>query len=119
MSTQQKPHTGRADAQDILAKQVNLFLFDLKNEAVEHGFKADESWTLQLVTEAEMTSLKRYHHPVVSLRLQPEALLTVFQQVKNKLHQSFSKTDMSITISDIIDNDKKHLAAYPARNVRQ
>ena len=120
MSTQQQALAGSADAQqDILSRQVNLFLFDLKNEATEHGFKPDESWMLQLATDAEITDLKKLHHPVLSLRLQPEALLQAFQQVKNKMQQSLSKTDMSVTIGDIIDNEKKLLAAYPIRSIRQ
>ena len=58
---------GNADAQQsLLAGQVNLFLFDLKNEANEHGFKPDESWNLQIATDDEIISLKKQYHPVIS-----------------------------------------------------
>lgn len=109
-----------ADAQQLfLNNQINLFLFDLKNEASEHGFKANESWALQLATEEEILSLKRLYYPVVSLRLQPDDLLKVFQEVKNKLQQSLSKDDVSLTESDLAQNDKRHLAAYPLRSIRK
>lgn len=114
MSNQQAL-TGSADAQqNFLNKQANLFLFDLQNEAREHGFKDDDSWDLQLVTENEMIGLKRQHHLVISLRLQPQALLKVYQQVKSKL-QSLSNTDLALTAGDLSREDKSHLAAYPAK----
>jgi hypothetical protein len=118
MSNQQPP-VGGADAQEhLLASQVNLFLFDLRNEASEHGFRESESWNLEIATEDEVVSLKKQHHPVVSLRLQPQALLQAYQQVKNRLHQSLSKGDMALTTGDLIKDDKRQLAAYPARGIR-
>src|ERR1700744_918723 len=110
--------TGGADAQQRLPNKVNQFLFDLKNEACEHGFKAGESWTLQLATDTELTDLKRFHHPIISLRLEPVALLNVYQQVKDKLKQSFSADDAALTPGELAGNEKKLLVAFPARITR-
>lgn len=74
--SKQKNFWGSANAQHRFPEdQVDLFLFDLKNEAAEHGFRAGESWHLQLVTEMELVHLKKYHHPVIALRLAPDYLL--------------------------------------------
>jgi len=111
---------GYEDAQShFLKKQVNVFLFDLKNEAIEHGFKPDEYWELQMTTEAEVSVLKKHHYPVISLRLQPNALLKVYQQVKCKLQQSLSKGDIALTEIDLTRDEKNYLTAYPVRGIRK
>lgn len=117
--SEQEAFLGGVDAQEhFLNNQVSLFLFDLKNEAREHGFKANESWKLELITENELISLKRYHHPVIYLRLQTQALLKVYQQVKNQLQQSLSEADEALTVNNLAQDEKKYLAAYPARTDR-
>jgi hypothetical protein len=118
MSNQQAL-AGSADAQQqLLTTQVNLFLFDLKNEATEHGFKPGESWNLQLATEDEKAGLKKLHHPIVSLRLAPHALLKAYQQVKAQLQQSLNKVDVALSAGDVANDEKKYLVAYPARHIR-
>lgn len=110
----QSAHAGDADAQQhFLASQVNLFLFDLRNEATEHGFRNNLSWNLQLSTEAEIMDLKRYHDLVVSLRLQPNLLLKAYQQVKSRLQQSVSTEETAMTARDIVRQEKKYLTAFP------
>jgi hypothetical protein len=112
------PATDTDAQQHFLDSQTSLFLFDLKNEAIEHGFKTGDTWNLQLVTDGEIKQLKDLHRPVIALRLQPHALLTVFKQVKTKLQQSFSKDDDAITVNDLAVNEKKFLAAYRAGSSR-
>ncbi|WP_426587504.1 hypothetical protein [Mucilaginibacter sp. R-33] len=76
MSNQQPPMRA-ADAQrHLLSGQVNPFSFDPKNEADELGFKPGEPWNPQIATENEMIGLKKQYHPVISLRLQVQTLLT-------------------------------------------
>lgn len=104
---------GSVHAQQLLTHQANLFLFDLKNEASEHGFKAGDSWTLQLATDLEFVGLKKLHFPIISLRLNPDALLNVFQQVKDKLHQELSKQEEELTVKDLIREGIATMAAYP------
>lgn len=104
--------------QNILTSQINLFLFDLKNEAAEHGFKTGETWALHLATEAEFAGFKKIHKPLVSLRLQAPALLDAFQRVKIRLQQSLSKQEMELTATDLLKNEVHHLVAYPVRSIR-
>lgn len=118
MSNHQQTHMGDTDAQQhFLSNQVELFLFDLKNEAIEQGFKSGESWTLKLATGDEIIAFKKHHHLVISLKLQPYALLKVYQQVKSKLQQSLGKDDAALTVSDLARDEKTHLVAYPDRNI--
>ncbi|MDO3627783.1 hypothetical protein [Mucilaginibacter sp. BT774] len=110
---------GGVDAQqNSITNQINLFLFDLKNEAREHGFKAGDSWTLQIATENELNNLKREHHPVISLRLQTHALLRAYLQVKSQLQQSINNDDRTLTEDDLTKNDKRYLVAYRVKNAR-
>lgn len=110
----------RAEAQQGQSgRQANLFLFDLKNEALEHGFKTDESWTLQLATDEDMAGPKRNHYPLISVKLYPDVLLDVFQQVKNKLNQALDKQEDALTVTDLMKNGVNYLAAYPARQERK
>ena len=108
---------GHAEAQQP-GHHANLFLFDLKNEAREHGFRTGDSWILQLVTDEEMVSLKRHHHPLISIKLYPDVLLGVFQQVKQKLNQTLNKEEEVLTVTDMMNNHVKYLAAYPDRKPR-
>jgi hypothetical protein len=111
--------SGGADAQQIfLNKQINLFLFDLKNEAREHGFKAGESWSLHIATETEIINLKREHHPLISLQLQTHALLRAYLQVKSQLLQTINDTDRTLTEDNLTQNEKRYLVAYRAPNAR-
>ncbi len=113
------PSAGKSDTnQLILDKQINLFLFDLKNEAIELGFKQGEHWALTLSTDLEIADLKKNNHKVIVLRLQPEELLNVYQHVKRKLNQELSSTDAVLTAGNLEHNGKGFLAAYPVRNTR-
>ncbi|MBS1524625.1 MAG: hypothetical protein JST19_03185 [Bacteroidetes bacterium] len=119
MNNYEQPITGSADAQQtFLARQAELFLFDLKNEACEHGFKPGEAWMLRLATDQEIIWLKRNHHLVISLRLFPEALLSVFRQVKQRLRQSLNKQEVELTAGDLTRDGLKHLAAFPEKEAR-
>lgn len=105
------------EAQQAALSKVNLFMFDLKNEAQERGFKADDSWTLELATEKDLNTLRRAHHPIVLMKLAPSILLKVYQQVKSQLNQLASATDEALTDEDILTNEKKYLAAYRTKPV--
>ncbi len=120
MSIQQSVLTDGAIAQQHLEdKQVNLFMFDLKNEATERGFKHDNVWTLQLASDEEMAGLKRLYIPVISLRLKPQSLLNIFKQVRTKLQQALSETELAIAAVEIERKDKIYIAAYPAAIVKK
>lgn len=119
MSNQHEPLAGSASAQhQSLNGQAAIFLFDLKNEATEHGFGESGSWTLELATEGELRSLRRLHHPVIALRLKPHDLLNIFKQVKSKLQQPLTRQEMELNANDMTMNNKNQLVAYPAQKAR-
>lgn len=119
MIKQQAP-VASADAQQLLIdNKVNIFLFDLKNEAVEHGFKEGDLWDVQLTSDIEMKHLKRAHNLVVSMRLQPQVLLKAYQRVKSGLKQTLSSTDAELTELGITNSEKQYLTAVPVRHVRK
>jgi len=118
MRNEQVPVAG-ADAQLFLYKKVNIFLFDLKNEAKEHGFKAGESWHLEMAAENEIISLKRTHHPVISMKLKPEVLLPIYIELKKRMQQPVNKSEVEMATTDLIRDEKQYLAAYPARIQRK
>lgn len=109
-----------ADAQQLLVdNKVSIFLFDLKNEATEHGFKSGDSWNLQMATDEEVTDLKRNHHLVVSMRFKPNILLQAYHQVKSGVQQPISKNEADLSVNDLIRAGKQHVAAYPSRMLRK
>lgn len=106
------------DAQLALSQLVNLFLFDLRNEASEHGFAPGHSWILQLATNEELSGLRKYHYPIVSLKLQPDILLDVFRHLKSKLKQALNEKEATLTVGDAIKDGLGQIAAYPALTLR-
>ena len=102
-----------------LTRQVNVFLFDLKNEASEHGFRSTDSWMLQLANEQEMVNLKREHYPIISIRPKGLALLSFFQQVKAGLHQPLNAIEMALSENDLTKDEKQYLAAYRIKDLRK
>jgi len=118
-SNEQALAAGAEAQQQFLTDKVNIFLFDLKNEATEHGFKSGESWNLQMVTDDEILDLKRTHNLVVSMRFKPYVLLQAYQQVKNGIQQSVSKDETDLSVNDLIREGKQHIAAYPTRIPRK
>lgn len=119
MNKYQQAFAGDTDAQrHYLTNQVNLFLFDLKNEAAEHGFRVEDSWTLQLATEEQTISLKRHRHPMISLKLHPDILLSAFRAVKIGLQQPLSRQESEVTVSDIGREGISVIVAYSSREPR-
>lgn len=116
MSNQKNATVNAAEQQTILGK-VNLFLFDLKNEAKERGFKPHDSWILELATDNDLRLLRRSHHPIILMKLQPTILLRVYLQIKSKLNQAHSDTDLALTNKDITNNEQQYLVAYAVKNI--
>lgn len=113
MSIQQLTKPTSANSQQTSAVgTANLFLFDLKNEATEHGFKADQAWALQLSTVAEIAALKRLYHPLVTVRIDPAAMLQAYRLVKARLQQPLTDADDALTEAAIVRDELTHLAAF-------
>lgn len=101
-----------------LDQQTNLFLYDLMNEAKEHGFKADEQWTITMATLEERASIQKNYRPSVAVKLNPAELLVVSQQAKTRLKQSIKPEGDPAHIRDIIRNNYKYLVAYNPKRTR-
>lgn len=97
------------------AFEADLFNFQLKNSADECGFKADDSWTVQLANEEQMNTLRRAYIPSVISPISPSQLIEVYKTVKMKLKQiedeeiaNFSKKDVErLKLSYIVAYNEK------------
>ena len=99
-------------------QQVNLYLYDLQNEAREHGFKNDDSWTIIMVTDNDRLQLQKNYYPVVSQSLNPDVLWLFLHHVKTKLNQSLSKDEEAADVLTIIRDELKYIVAYNSKRQR-
>lgn len=102
-----------------LTLKANIFLFDLKNESNENGFRASDQWILQLANEREMLAFKKEHLPLLSVKLDLFDLLPLFRKIKAELSQSLSKIELEFTESDMKRNEKQYLVAYHIKTLRK
>jgi hypothetical protein len=93
-------------------KQARTYVYDLMNEAKEHGFRADDKWKLSLVNEAEKHRLQKEYHPAIVNKVSPEAILEVFHNVKPALRQSLSKEDLLLDTKTILDDNLNYIVAF-------
>ncbi|MFB9841677.1 hypothetical protein [Mucilaginibacter ginsenosidivorans] len=101
-----------------LESQARLYLYDLMNEAKEHGFKPDEPWSLKLVTEAEKKQIQREYYPAVASKVYPELILDVFHTVKSKLQQSMSKEEQLIDLRTVLSDGLAYIIAFSPKRLR-
>lgn len=93
-------------------RQARTYVYDLMNEAKEHGFKAEDKWKLNLVNEAEKSRLQKDYHPAVASKVAPEAILEVFHTVKSALRQALSKEDLLLDTKTILDDQLNYIVAF-------
>lgn len=101
-----------------IEREARAYVYDLMNEAKEHGFKEDDKWTLTLVTESEQKKIKADYYPAVVNKVSPEILLQLFQAVKSGLHQSLSKEELLIDTKTILDGDLNYIIAFNPKRHR-
>jgi hypothetical protein len=53
------------------------------------------------------------------MKLKPNALLGVYQQVKSRIKQYVDKSENELSETDLIRDGKHHIAAYPLRAFRK
>ena len=99
-------------------RQARTLVYDLMNEAKEHGFKEEDKWTLILVTDAERARIKKDYYPVLANKLSPDDLLQVFRTVKTELHQSLSKEEMQMDYKSILTEELNHIIAFNPKRTR-
>ncbi len=67
------------------------YLYDLANTATENGFKTDERWEVNLVSEVEKLAIERQYYPTVASRFIPDILLDAYRMVKGQLKQTITQ----------------------------
>jgi hypothetical protein len=99
-------------------KQTRTYLYDLMNEAKEHGFKQDDQWSLSMATDAERSKIQRDYFPAVASKVSPEAMLEIFQSVKSELQQPLNAEEMQVDTKTILKKDFKFIVAFNPKRTR-
>ncbi len=102
----------------MIENQARTYVYDLMNEAKEHGFKTEDKWTLILVTESEQKRIKNNYYPIVANKVSPEILLQLFQAVKSGLHQPLSKEELQIDTKRILHDHLNYIVAFNPKRHR-
>ncbi|MGI4022434.1 MAG: hypothetical protein ACRYFA_13085 [Janthinobacterium lividum] len=103
---------------EAVESHTRLYLFDLMNTANEHGFKADDSWQLMMVSDVERSRIQKDYHPTIATKLAPEMLLPVFHSIKAKLNQTLTDEEQLLNKVNIATNKLKFLVAYIPTRIR-
>src|SRR5688572_28125172 len=64
------------------------YIYDLANTATENGFKTNEHWEVNLVSELEKLAIERKYYPTVASSFIPEIIMDAFELVKAQLKQT-------------------------------
>jgi hypothetical protein len=102
----------------MIENQVRTYMYDLMNEAREHGFKEEDKWTLILVTENEQKRIRNNYYPAVANKVSPDILLQLFLAVKSGLHQPLSKEESAMDIKTILHDNLNYIVAYNPKRHR-
>jgi hypothetical protein len=98
--------------------QTLTYVYDLMNEAKEHGFRDDDKWELSLVTETDRARIQKDFYPVVTSKLYPDNLLQFFQSVKSQMHIPLSKEEQQMDNQSVLNNEFKYIIAFNPKRVR-
>lgn len=99
-------------------KEARAYMYDLMNEAKEHGFKADDKWTLNLATENGQREIRADYYPAVANKVSPEILLPLFQAIKSGLQQTLSKEEMLMDTKSVLDGELNYIIAFNPKRHR-
>jgi len=98
--------------------QTMTYVYDLMNEAKEHGFKADDTWELSLVTETDRVRIQKDYYPAVASKALSDILLQVFQSVKSELHLPLSQQEEQMSTQSILKDELKYIIAFNPKRAR-
>jgi len=98
--------------------QSLTYVYDLMNEAKEHGFNAEDHWELSLVTETEKIRIQKDYYPAVSSKALKDILLEVFQSVKSAMKIPLSKEEQLMDNQDVLKNEFKYIIAFNPKRAR-
>ena len=98
--------------------ETRMYLYDLMNAAKEHGFKSDDTWELNMVTESGRSKLQKDYYPVIAVKILPEILLQVFNSAKSALKQSYTNEGMLPDAKAILAENYNYLVAVNLKRLR-
>ena len=98
--------------------QTMTYVYDLMNEAKEHGFKADDTWELSLVSETDRVRIQKDYYPAVASKSLSDTLLQVFQSVKSAMHSPLSKEEELMNNQSILNDGLKYIIAFNPKRAR-
>ncbi|MBS7564262.1 hypothetical protein KHS38_07580 [Mucilaginibacter sp. Bleaf8] len=105
--------------EQTIENETRLYLFDLMNAANENGFKPEDNWELDIVTEEDRHRIQRDYKPAVVLKPYAENLLQVFQSVKSKLNQPLNQEEQLLNSQTVLNYGFKYIVAYNAKHQRR
>jgi hypothetical protein len=98
--------------------QTLTYVYDLNNEAKEHGFRDDEKWELTLATETDKAQIQKDYYPSVTSNASSDTLLQVFQSVKLAMHIPLSKEEQQMDSQSIVNSNLKYIIAFNPKRAR-
>jgi hypothetical protein len=102
--------------QESADRQSTEFLYDLRNNANENGFKPEEKWQLSLVTLKDKAAIEKKYHATVAAKASPEMLSAMISLVQTGLNQPITNL---LDIKTMGLNQLQYLIGYnPARERR-
>ncbi|MCC8424059.1 hypothetical protein [Mucilaginibacter sp. UR6-11] len=101
-----------------IENQTRIYLYDLMNTAKEYGFKADDSWELTMVTDAERQKIQKDYYPTIATKVIPEFLLQVFNLAKLRLNQSLNQVEENPNNRSVINSDLSYIVAFNPKRKR-
>ena|ERR1700761_2922414 len=104
--------------EQTIENETKMYLYDLMNAANEHGFKADDSWELSMVTNSERIKIQKDYYPTIVTKVIPEFLLQVFNLTNSKLKQSSNKSGESLNNRNVVNNELNYIVAFNPKRPR-
>jgi hypothetical protein len=99
-------------------KEARTYVYDLMNEAREHGFGPNDKWRLSMVNETDNLRLRKEYYPAISSKIDPEDILAVFQFVKSALQQPLSKDELELNEHIIQQRELQYILAINPNRFR-
>jgi hypothetical protein len=98
--------------------QARMYVYDLMNEAKEHGFKSEDKWNIAVATEADRARMQKEYYPVVTNKLPQNTLVDVFHFIKATLKQSLSSEELQMDAQSIEKNEQRYIVAFNPKRLR-
>ncbi len=101
-----------------IENQTKMYLYDLMNTAKEHGFKGEDSWQLSMATDTERIKIQKDYYPTIATKVIPEFLLQVYNLTRQRLNQSFTKTDEGANNRSVVNSELSYIVAFNPKRPR-